>query len=58
MDKKDLVIGAEYKHRFRGKCIYSEVCAFMEKTNADPTSIVMDFGEELAEVTLNLIEKA
>jgi len=30
----------------------------MEKTNADPTSIVMDFGEELAEVTLNLIEKA
>lgn len=57
INKEELEIGDEVKHKILGKGIFTETCLALEKFNTDPTSVFIYFKDkEEKEVSLKLCE--
>ena len=58
ISKKDLKIGMDLMHKYRGTCCYSRTANYLQLSNPDDNTLFVEFiSGELVEVSINLIEK-
>jgi len=55
--KSSLIAGEILDHLHLGQVVFSEICQELEKRDGEPSSLFVQDGDEVLQVTLGLIQR-